>query len=152
MSTQNVELNGNHYVIGKLNAIQQFHVVRRLAPVLSELKGVMAEVRAGKTPESIDPFVALIPVVEVISKMPDAEAEEVIFKLLAAVEMKQSSGGYAKLTSAPDNLGRVSLMFNDLDLPTMMQLAVKVLMFNLGNFLNAFQSPSPDANLKQKEA
>ncbi|MGN5479524.1 phage tail assembly chaperone [Cupriavidus basilensis] len=49
MATE-LDLNGSRYSIGRLSAMQQFHVSRRVAPILPALIHVFAGLEATKKP------------------------------------------------------------------------------------------------------
>lgn len=150
-TTTTVTVGAHEYSVGKLDAVKQFHIVRRLSPVLTELKPLLTQVMAAqKTGKAVDlknvnPFEALVPVVNLLSKMEDDEADKILFGLLACIQRKQQGGGYSPVIAVDCK----SLMFSDLDMPEMLQLCAKALMQNLGNFLAALPSVSPGANQKQ---
>ena len=111
------QINGIDYKAGKLHAKQQFHIVRRLAPILSGVVGKgEAEVLSG--------------IAEAIASLNDADADFVLFGLLACVERKDPTGGWAKVSVGE------SLMYQDIDLVVMLQIAAKAFE---GNFSGFFQ-------------
>lgn len=118
----------NTYRIGKLNALQQFHVARRLAPVLATM-GLSLRQLADGSKMSIDDFLPVLgPVTEILAHMTDEDSNYVIFSALSATERKQGDKWGPVVNG-------VSLMFQDMDLPEMMRLVVEVLKENLGGFL-----------------
>jgi hypothetical protein len=123
-------VNGHEYTSGKLNAKQQFHIVRRLAPVLSGLVGIK------------DAEDAIGSITNAISSLSDTDADFVLFGLLSCVERQDASGGWAKITAGE------LLMYQDIDLMAMMQIAVESFKVNFGNFFNGFGSILTDTNLK----
>lgn len=135
-----ITINSQTYRTGKINALQQFHVSRRLAPILATM-GVSLQQLASGMQMSMDDFMpTLIPVSEMLARMPEEDANYIIFTCLAAVERKQND------MWAPCVSG-TSMMFQDMDLPTMMRLVVEVCKDNLGAFLKGLgepaNSPSP---------
>jgi hypothetical protein len=127
---QEKEIGGQHYQFGKLNALQQFHVVRRLGPALM-VAGISVEMlRTGITVQAEDILAMAGPVIEVIGRMSDADSDYVIFTCLGVVKRK-SGNGWADV-AAPEVK---QLMFQDIELPHMLQLVAEVLRVNLGNFL-----------------
>lgn len=110
-------LSGAEYQTGKLNAMKQFHVARRLAPVLGAMAGMVAS----------DPVKAFAPFAEAIAGMSDEDADYVLFACLDVTRRKQTTGW------APIRSG-AGLMFDDIDLPVMVQIAAAVLQENLGGF------------------
>lgn len=122
------ELNGINYKIGKLDALSQFHIVRRLAPIVSELAPNI-------NGEKKDDLGALTAIAGAISKLTDDDANYVIFGLLKVVSRQQANGiGYAQIC-----VGGV-LMFEDIDMAGMMNLTWQVLTHNLSGFFAALPS------------
>lgn len=132
-------LNGQTYRVDRLNAFQQFHVARRLAPALWALgKGAMLNAQAaGASFSDAVALGAIGPLVEVIAKMSNEESEYVLAACLG-VCYRQSGNGWQKVYAEGGGL-----MFQDIDLPTMMQLTVAAIQENLGNFLNALPTAQP---------
>jgi len=106
------DMNGIGYKAEKLDAMKQFHIARKLAPVLSELA-------PGQNQES-----QISGLASAISKIGDKEAEFVIYSLLSCVKRKMGQGlGYSKVANES------SLMYDDIDLKTMMHLVWQSLQF-----------------------
>ncbi len=116
------ELNGFEYRVQKLNARAQFHIMRRLSPMLAELASAVNTVENSED--------ALTPLASALARMSDADADYCLFGLLQAVKRKQN-GALAKV--AVEN----ALMFDDLDMAAMLRLAFKAFQFNFADF---FQS------------
>lgn len=158
---------GEHtYRTGKLDATKQFHVARRLAPVIFSLGKSISEVKelAGltKRAEEVAEAVAQVdvaaateakakeiakdesslgslvqafkPMADVIAKMSDEEVDYITGACLGVCE-RQQPGGWAKVRHIN---GR--MMFEDMDMPTMLQLTITVIKENIGNFF-----PDPQA-------
>lgn len=124
-----LQVAGHDYQVGKLNALQQFHVTRRLGPTLLILGISMDMLRQGMKVELSDLVAHAGPVVEFLSKMSDEDSEYVIFTCLAVVKRKQGEAWADVLA------GGKQLMFADMDFAVMIRLVVAVLKENLGNFL-----------------
>ncbi len=123
-----LELSGNNYKIGKLSAMQQLHIVRRLAPTIFALSSATST----DTPKTdFEALSALAPVADMISKMSDEDSEYVVKSCLSVV-FRQNATGWAKIQA-----GNGNLMFDDIDLSAMMKLTFEVVKDNLGNFLTA---------------
>lgn len=126
-------IGSREFSISKIDAIKQFHIVRRLAPVLAELLPV-AQKYAKLTKEQIDSKLAddsiedLAPVLSGIAKLGDADSNKILYGLLSAVQVKQEQGNWANLVTGEQ------LMFQDMDLPVLLQAAGRALMFNLSGF------------------
>jgi hypothetical protein len=134
------ELKGHTYRAGKIDARAQFHIVRRLAPVLGEI----APAAAGGKLGGLD---ALPPLANAIAKLSDADADYCLFGLLAVVSRKQPQGtGWGPVTTT-GNL----LMYDDLDMVGMLQLAWKALEFNMQGFFAALPSGLKEAAQKVNE-
>lgn len=131
---------GQHtYSAGQLDARAQFHIVRRLAPVLKGLAPIIAKVAKGEVdPKNINPQEGLdaIPeIANVLASMDDITADYVIFGLLTIVKRKQENGlGWAPITSG------TNLMFMDITMPQMLTLAGRALAANLGDFFGVLNS------------
>ncbi|MDD3310951.1 phage tail assembly chaperone [Pseudodesulfovibrio sp.] len=128
-------INGNAYRAGRMDARRQFHVVRRLAPIISgltDLKSLMG-----------DPMAALGPLADAIAEMKDADADYILDACLAVVERKQPAGGWAKV------MVNGGLMFQDLDMAAMLRLTWAVLQEDMQGFFDALPRPSPAAPPKK---
>lgn len=155
-----LEINvGPHcYMVGRLDAFAQFHVSRRIAPVVPTLLPVMAEfskteVQAalasaqdaeGESVE-ISAFAglgtAVMPFAEALAQMSDENADYVIKTCLSVVKRVTDSG-----LSAVSRQG--NLMFDDMDLGAILPLVIAVLRSSLGNFIQGLlikeiQQPPP---------
>lgn len=134
---------GNNYKIGKMDAFDQFHVARRLAPALFALGGAASSMRGvvsedGEQPSSLELEGAMLsafePVAQALAGMSDADTEYVLNKCLA-IAMREQGNAWQKV--AVMSGGKMRLMFQDIDMPVMVQLAVMVIKENLGNFFTA---------------
>jgi len=125
-----VTIKGAAYQIRKLNPIQQFHIARRLAPALWALSSATESFALAKPEEGM--LFLYKPVAEAFAKMTDEDTEYVLNTCLAAV-FRQQGHGWAPVSVK----GSQALMFDDIDLPVMMQLAFEVIKENLGNFFDA---------------
>lgn len=104
---------------GRLNAFQQLHVVRRLAPVTERLDGLAG--RRGATPEAfLGPLAAPW-------ASADADVDYILNACLDVTQIRQDTGGFARL--------RVNgvVMF-PLDLTMLLGIAAHVLKDNLSGF------------------
>lgn len=134
-------VNGIEYQFAKINAVEQFHVVRRLAPIIGDLLAALtSKIPAGQSMQSLkDSFTEadgaelMVPVANAIAKLSDEDANYVLFKLLQSIQRKQQGGGWAHIKVS----GKDILMFDDIDMPTMLKLAGLSLMENLGGFIAA---------------
>jgi len=138
----------DEYKFEKIDALSQFHIVRRAAPIIGEIAAVIANsgmFKSGKKFENMNmgdiDFDQLAkdigPVLSAFSKLPDEDANYVIFGLMKGVYRKQVGGGWARVTTDSQ-----LFMFEDIkaDLGLMMTLAGKSFAANLGGFINALPS------------
>jgi hypothetical protein len=130
------EIKGQTYKATKMDARAQFHIVRRLAPVLGELAPAAA---SGKV-QGLD---ALPPLANAIAKLTDADADYCLFGLLAVISRKQPQGmGWSPVCTT--NL----MMYDDIDMVVMLQLAWKALEFNMSGFFAALPLDLKEATQK----
>ena len=133
-------VNGEQYRTGKLTAFQQFHIARRLAPVFFALGGVRGRVeQAAQVTDAPDVdtlLEAFEPLAEAVSQLSDADSEYVL-KACFLVGAKQQGPAWAPLL-APNG----ALMFQDMDLKTMMQIVITTVQENLGGFFPGAQQPT----------
>lgn len=137
MNERDFELNGKKFKLNKIDAFKQFHVVRRIAPILSELlpamKGALSSGDLGKLSEDekLDKFAAMLsPLMNGLSRLSDKDSEMVLLSLLSSVEMGQDPAGWAKVSTGE------MLMFKDLELPILLQLAGRAFMYNMSGFFS----------------
>lgn len=149
------EINGQQYRSGKLDAFKQFHVARRLAPLLSGVSSVLngsglpdpepprAEGEAAKAevpaaPDKKDFVDFLEPMADALAHMPDADCDYILFTCLGVVQ-RQQGNGWAKVVAQ----GTRSMMFDDIDMGVMINITMKVIQENIGGFFSA-----PDATAR----
>lgn len=132
-----LELDGHTYRVGKLDARAQFHIVRRLAPVLGELAPALQGGKGG-----LD---ALPPIATAVAKLSDVDADYCIFGLLKVVSRKQPNGlGWGPVST--ENL----LMYDDIGMTQMLKLAWEALTFNMSGFFAVLPSDLKEAAQKAK--
>lgn len=173
MATE-IQLGGKRYQIGRLNAMQQFHVSRRIAPIIPSMIPVLmkfyAEIErtrnaaanaalaalaadaggAGAATEQRDVLglvdsiaPVLQPFADALAGLKDEDAEYVFGTCLSVVE-RQHQNGWAKVWSAAHKTS----LFDDMDMGSMLPLVVRVVVENLGPFINGLltiQASSPAA-------
>lgn len=139
-------INGNAYKTGRLTAKQQFHVARRLLPVVSALATAAAS--APKAPDaevgvSIDDNNSLITTLsDSMSRMPDKDCDYVLSVCLSCCQRQQPSGGWANVW----NVAADQAQFADIDLSVMIQLVMATLQDNIGSFTAALPQAFPATN------
>lgn len=129
------EIGSKKFKVSKINAMKQFHVVRRMAPILGELAPHLKTFAKFKDVEKMDEesqFEAigalLKPVMDGFSKLSDKDSELVLCSLLESIEIQQEQGNWAKV--ARDG----QIMFDTLELPVLLQAAGRAFIFNLSGF------------------
>lgn len=115
-----MKIGSFEYEIGKISAMEQLHLVRKLSRSLSMMEGLIADRNAGKDMRLLT--------VLMLSNLSDEDSEYVTNKCLWAVTMKQANGQSARIMSAG------GLMFQHIDLNVILELTVEVILENLGDF------------------
>jgi len=122
---------GIEYRAGKLDAFKQFHIVRRLTPIFATLKNLKFIEDAATGTKKIDiKETDLTPVADALSSLSDEDSEYIINTCMNVCQRKQASG-WVKVRS---NGG---LMFEDMDMPVLLQLTWNVIIENFSGFFSA---------------
>lgn len=130
------QAGGRQFKLNKIDAIRQWHIVRRIGPLIAELMPQLStlakmnqdlpeEQKFAKIVEAITPFMAGL------SSLSDDKADYVLFRLLGSVEVLQSE--FNKWTRVSTDAG---ILMQDLELPILLQAAGRALFYNLGSFLD----------------
>lgn len=138
-------LKGNNYRLAKLSVFDQLKVTRKLLPVLAGLMADFGSLKAllpadgkidGKKMDDLAPFfeTVLPRIADALSSLSEADTNAIIHPCLAVVS-RQHMKGWTPV------FGSGELMFDDIDLMTMLQLVARVVADSLGNFL-----PEPAIN------
>lgn len=127
------EINGHSFEIGQLSVRNQFHVARRLAPVLAVIFS-----NGAITPETV--MSSLSDVATSIADMRDADADYVMDACLSVVKFIDPSSNNAKF---PIQVGK-QFRYDWIDLPLAMKLVGEVIKNNLSSFMSAVPSNSPE--------
>lgn len=144
MTENSFEAGGRQFKLSKINAMKQFHIVRRIGPILGDLLPTLKNIAASKKDvdqmsedEKLDQAVHFAgPIMDGLAKLSDKDAEFVLYGLLAAAEMKQEGGNWARIVQGD------TLMFDNLGLPLMIQVAGRSFMYNLAGFFDVLQRSS----------
>ncbi|PRE44129.1 phage tail assembly chaperone [Burkholderia multivorans] len=156
MATE-IELNGTRYAIGKLSAMQQFHVSRRIAPIIPPMipvlmkfyeemdktEKVSADEKQGVLALVTSVAPVLQPFADALAGLKDEDAEYVFGTCLSVVERWQGAG-WAKVWNSTHKTS----MFDDIGIDVMLPLVVRVVVANLGSFISGLltsQASSPAA-------
>lgn len=143
MSDRDFSIGERNFKLNKVDAVKQFHIVRRLGPVLSDIIPVAQKfAKMNKRDMAADEQFEMIaqmagPFLNGISKLSDEDANRVLFGLCSSVEMQQMPhGNWARVASGE------ALMFQDLDFSILIQIAGRAFVFNLSNFSQALPQTS----------
>lgn len=134
-----MEINGIEYSIGRLNAVDQFHVSRKISPLVPKLMPLIAEVAKGdldKAIEAIDsgeqgdlkdlqPLAdALSPFMEAFALMPEDDVNYIIYKCLSVA--KRDGAVVCRNNT---------IMFDDMEMAQILPIVIATIRINLGNFI-----------------
>lgn len=124
-----IDIAGITYRINKIDALAQFHLARKLGPVIATL-GQSVNQLAGGPKQSQEAWLAsaLGPVSGVIANMSHEDADFILHTCLSAVGRRQDDGRFAPIQKGKQ------LMFADIEMPTMLRLATEMIKENLGGF------------------
>ncbi|MGX5879409.1 hypothetical protein MJS38_04415, partial [Burkholderia gladioli] len=127
------EIGGQRYQLGRMSAMQQFHVSRRIATVLPPLIRTYLDMATSDEPltKNLKLLATSIePVMEALSQLKDEDAEYVVGASMRVVE-RHHGAGWARVWSPTQNV----CMFDDIDMGAMLTLTGYVIMENLGPFI-----------------
>lgn len=128
-----IDLGGNQYRIERMPAMTQFHVSRKLAPVLPTILPIISAMGGGAMEKAMkgdagDLAKAAMPFAEAIADMSDENAEYVISSCMATIKRKQMDAW------RPVQQNGVT-MFDDMDMSIILPLVFRVLKEALGGFI-----------------
>jgi hypothetical protein len=117
----------HEYMAAPLDTFKQLHIVRRLAPILGTLLVVNKQL--------LKPEDAFAPLVEGLARMSDDDCDFVLHNCLAVCQRQvQGSTTWGPIF----NMGAKRMMYDDIKLAQMLEIAYHVLQENLADFM-----PSP---------
>ncbi len=119
------EIDGHTYKIATIDARSQFHIARRLAPILGRIAPL-----ANLGGEAVLPALA-----SAVGELSDEDADYVLFGALKHVSRKQEQG----LGWGPVATGN-NIMYSDINMMGMLKLAWEALSFNMAGFFSALPS------------
>ena len=142
-----MEINGGEYKIGKLSAFQQFHVSRKIAPILPTLIPIflrMAKTPGGGLEKLPDLADVLTPFAEGIAQMSNEDSEFVLSTCLGAVKRLHQKD-YTPVWSDRGNV----CLFDDMDLSVMIRLTIEVIKDSLQPFIRGLLTSQNSDPVKQ---
>jgi hypothetical protein len=128
------ESDGHQYRIRKLSAMQQFHLSRKIAPLIPPLIPVFMEMRDSvEGGDNVDKLSLLLqPFADGLAGMSDAAAESILNTCMSALKRRAEVGDLFVPVWGSGNVP----MFADLnDIGKCIPLAVRVVQDNLGPFI-----------------
>lgn len=132
-------VKGHDYRVAKLSVFDQLKVTRKLLPVLAGMMSGFGSIRSllpadgkidGAKFDALKPvFENLLPrIADELSSLTEDDTNAIIHPCLAVVSRKHMGGWTPVFNSG-------QLVFDDIDLLTMLQLVARVVADSLGNFL-----------------
>jgi len=123
-------LNEIPFRIAKLDVFQQLKVSRKLLPLLA---GLLADINTVKSAAAAGDYFqvlekALPAIAQSLANMSEEDTNAILHPCLAVVSRQQGKGWVPIFSQGV-------LMFDDLDLPTMLRLVLRVVEDSLGDFL-----------------
>ena len=135
MNERDFEIGGRKFKLNKIDTFKQFHIVRRLEPILGDLIPVAQKIKDfdDKNLSEEEKFKSIAelaqPIMKGFANLSDADSNMILLGLCSAVEMQQQPIGNWARVVVGDNL-----MIQDLPLPLMIQIAGRAFMFNMAGF------------------
>lgn len=127
-----IKIGDYQYTIERLDARKQFHIVRRLAPILAAL----GEVTLKTLSEDKKLTFAMVagPIAMELSRMSNEDTDYILTACLS-VCFRLINGQPAPVQAPRTD----QLMFPDIDMPTMMKLTIAVIEENMTDFFDIAQ-------------
>ncbi|WOE32178.1 MULTISPECIES: phage tail assembly chaperone [unclassified Acinetobacter] len=139
-----MQIGQHNYEIGRLNALDQLHVSRKIAPIVPTIMPILTELSKGGIHELIERLEkvkqgdtaqleeidlnglsdALSPLMDAFASMPEDDVDFVTHKCLSVVSR---NGARACIKD--------TIMFDDLGVEHILPLTLAVIRLNLGNFI-----------------
>lgn len=140
------EIGGKKYRSTKMNAFDQLHVMRKLAPIFAgvgSMKDIMFTVTADvdgaeKNSAEEKSSAAVAAIAKAVSDIPEADLNSVLAKCCAATSREVGVAGFAPIWNRSAN----QLMYDDIEWIDLIQIVANVIGDNLGNFSTALPSMS----------
>lgn len=128
------EINGQTYRTGKLDAFKQFHLSRKIAPIIPTLIPIFVKLAAEGDKALTNDLSSVAGILEPfttgIAEMSDETAEYVIATALSVVSRNQQ-GMWTTVWNSSSHV----CMFDDMDLGVILRIVFRVIQDNLGPFI-----------------
>jgi hypothetical protein len=132
------EVNGRNYRASKMDAMTQFNVIRKLAPIMEPLAEFISTPRGGNGGQANAVHMAM-PIIKAISELPEETTDYVIEMCMSRVRRDEGEGrGWAKIWN--DQARRPQM--DDIDMVTMLMIVVQVLGGSFSAFFPESDLPS----------
>ena len=145
------QIKGSTYLFEKLDPFEQAYIVSKLTPFLGALAPILMgggiDANASQEEQAAVGAKALPAFTDLISKMTREDQKDIIMSALSVVSRKETVG-WAKITVNTKEVKK--LMYDDIDMVTMLHLTYESLANNLANFIGVLPSSFKDVILKQK--
>lgn len=126
------EFGGTVYTIGVINGVEQFHLFRRLAPVVAtmgvEMFRLLSSKQDARDMSKTDWMILAAPIIGELAKMPQEDVDYLIQNSLKVVRRLDGE------LWAPLLNPQGQLMYQNLGMVTMLRLIMEVLRHNLDDF------------------
>ena len=138
MAEREFQIGERKFKLNKIDAMKQFHIVRRIAPILQELVPAMGTIAKSKVEDlseedKLAEFSKIVgPVMNGLARLSDDDSNFVLYRLLSSVEILQPQ--FNSWTYIATEAG---IKMQDLELPEILQIAGKAFMYNLSNFFSS---------------
>lgn len=129
------DINNQSYRSNRLDAFAQLHVSRKLAPILPKLMPVLSKLSSAKAlTDNLEQMAELMtPLAEAFAIMPKDDVDMIITSCMSVVHRKQNTAWSPVMRNGV-------VMFDDIDLSTMLPMVVNVIRDSLGNFISGLLS------------
>jgi hypothetical protein len=151
MAERDFEIGGRKFKLNKIDTFKQFHIVRRLAPILGDIIPIAQKLHKLQKEnmtedEMLESVVQLSgPIMAGISSLSDQDANLVLLGLCSSVEVQQMPTGNWAFVARD-----AGLMIQDLELPVLLQIAGRAFAYNLAGFFNSMPQTTHGQALTSK--
>jgi hypothetical protein len=144
---QEIEIEDHRYRTGRLNAFQQFHLFRKLMPILSGMGATFADLPTQQSAEQMETdtafWGALGPAAAAIAEMSQEDSEYILQTCLKVCSVWNGQS-WVRITTPSGEL-----MFEDINMMVMLRLTFAVMQDNLQSF---FSAPLPSGSVAGETA
>lgn len=133
MSITEIEHRGHKYRIGRLPAMEQFHITRRLTPVLSHMRPL---IQRAINKQELDQTEAISSILAGIGELKDEDANYIFAKTLGVIQ-REVGNSWAQVW--PKGASQSSYD-NEFDMVDLVTLAFHSMRINMAGFMDALPS------------